>query len=175
MKKFFWLITFVILISGELPGEENAYMFTLKDLDNKPVSLASFRGKVVFLDFWASWCPPCRMSIPEVEKLYQEMKDRGVVVLGINVENSPETARDFVRSHQLKYPVLIGDDQSTRAYQVRGIPAFFIISPDGKIAHRYIGFQPALAAQWRSDIKKLLPQVIQKKKTGGQKTLKKKR
>lgn len=171
MRKYFLLLLLVPFLGN---ASENAYMFTLKNLKNEPVSLADFRGKVVFLDFWASWCPPCRASIPEVEKLYQEMKDRGLVVLGINVENNPEAARDFARSRGIEYPVLLGDEQTARAYQIRGIPAFFIISPDGKIAHRYIGFQPALAQQWRSDILKLLPPLRQQKTPGGKKLLKKK-
>jgi thiol-disulfide isomerase/thioredoxin len=130
--------------------------FTLTDLSGNKVTLSSQKGKVVFLDFWASWCPPCRASIPEVEKLYEKFGGQNVAVFGVNVENDPEAAREFVQKKGIKYPVLLGDDKVSRAYEIRGIPAFYIIDQGGNIAEHYIGFERSLGDKWADKINVLL-------------------
>jgi peroxiredoxin len=135
---------------------EKAPDFTLKDITGKTVSLAQFKGKTVFLDFWASWCPPCRRSIPEVEKLYEKVQGQDVVVLGINVEGDADAARKFVASKGMKYPVLLGDEKVARDYHVNGIPSFFIVDKDGAIVKQYQGYQPDMEAEWESEIARLV-------------------
>jgi thiol-disulfide isomerase/thioredoxin len=129
--------------------------FKLKSIDNKTVSLSDYKGKIVFLDFWASWCPPCRQSIPAVEKLHERFKGSDVVVLGINVEGDPEVARKFARKNSMTYPVLLGDNKTENAYRVRGFPAFFLIDQQGNIAKSYVGYHPGLEDTWAADIKAL--------------------
>jgi peroxiredoxin len=142
---------------------ERAPEFTLKDLSGKTVSLSQQKGKVVFLDFWASWCPPCRRSIPEVEKLHEIMGSRGdVVVLGINIEGNPGKARTFAAEKGMKYPVLIGDEKTARNYRVNGIPAFFIINQEGQIVRSYSGHRPGMEAEWESVITGLLKSAPEK-------------
>jgi thiol-disulfide isomerase/thioredoxin len=136
---------------------ERAPDFTLKDLKGEPVSLSQLKGKVVFLDFWASWCPPCRRSIPEVEKLYDAFKGSSdVVVMGINIEGNPDVARKFAASKGLKYTILAGDQKTAGDYRVNGIPAFFIVSQDGKITRHYAGYQSGMETEWENVIIELL-------------------
>lgn len=130
--------------------------FILNDVSGKPVNLSSFKGKVVFLDFWASWCGPCRNSIPAVEDLYRKFEKEGVVFFGINLENNPVLAGNFAKNTGITYTVLVGDQKTTRAYGVRGIPAFFLLDRDGNIAQTYVGYDPQLKDRWESDIKALL-------------------
>jgi len=131
--------------------------FTLKDLNGTPVTLSQFKGCVIFLDFWASWCPPCRGSIPAVENLYEKYKDKKVVFLGISVENDKAAIREFVSEYGMKYPVLMTNGTVERDYRIQGIPAFFIINEKGEIARRYYGYQPRMENEWQTEIDTLLP------------------
>lgn len=116
--------------------------FTLKGLDGKETSLKSLRGKVVLLDFWASWCAPCREELPKVERLHRELKDKGLVVLGINVGESAETAREFVRKYGLTFTTLLDPyKEVTNRYRAMAIPLTVVIDRDGKISSYNIGLQ----------------------------------
>lgn len=147
-----------------LRAAERAPDFSLSTLDGKTISLASMRGKVVFLDFWASWCPPCRSSIPYVEKLSESYADKEVVFLGVNVEGDPEAAAAFTKKQGMHYPVLIGDAAVSKAYRVQGIPAFFIIGPKGTIEGKYVGFTPGTETEWAAKINALLPAAAKRKR-----------
>ncbi|MHB9155351.1 MAG: TlpA family protein disulfide reductase [Endomicrobiales bacterium] len=137
--------------------------FTLKDTAGKTVSLSALRGKVVFLDFWASWCPPCRRSLPMVQQLHATFKDSKVVVLGINVENNAKLAAAFAKKEGLSYPILVGDGKVERAYRISGIPGFFIIDTGGRIVKKFEGFYPGMEKEWE----KLIRQALNAKKPGG--------
>lgn len=146
-----------VMLAGVAIAAEKAPNFTLKDLDGKSVTLAQLKGKVVFLDFWASWCPPCRRSIPAVEELYERYaKDPRVVVMGINVENDPNATRAFAEKNGMKYRILVDDGTASRAYRVSGIPAFFTISPDGAMGKKFVGFSGDMQNQWIAEIERLL-------------------
>lgn len=138
--------------------------FKLLDVDGKSVTLSSLKGKLVFLDFWASWCAPCRNSIPAVEKLYQKYKNDKIVFLGINLENNPDSTKRFASNTGMSYQILVGNQKTVSAYGVRGIPAFFLIDHDGKIARSYVGFQSDLADRWDTDIRDLLSKIPAQKK-----------
>jgi thiol-disulfide isomerase/thioredoxin len=130
--------------------------FTLQDTQGKTVSLASLRGKVVFIDFWASWCPPCRRSIPMVEEVYQKYKGTDAVFLGINVENDLKTAANYAKKANIGYQVLVGSDDVSRAYRVSGIPAFYIIGKDGALLQKYEGYYPGMEKEWQKVIDQAL-------------------
>jgi len=130
--------------------------FTLKDTAGTTVTLSELKGKVVFLDFWATWCPPCRQSIPKVEELAQRFKDDKVMVIGINVENNPKAVEKFMRNKKLGYTVLIGDEKVARDYRISGIPAFFILDKDGMILKKYEGFYPGMETEWEKVITQAL-------------------
>jgi thiol-disulfide isomerase/thioredoxin len=114
--------------------------FKLKDPSGKKVELKSLRGKVVMLDFWATWCLPCRDEMPHLEKLYREFKDKGLVVVGINVEDA-KTARAFMKQFGYTFLTLIDDGNVSVIYRVEGIPTVFVIDKDGKITDHYVGAQ----------------------------------
>jgi len=137
---------------GELTGAAPA--FTLTDLDGKSVSLGEFRGKVVVLDFWATWCPPCRREIPDFIDLQKEYGSRGVQIVGIALDE-PDKVEAFARQNGMNYPVLLGSDEISMRYGgIEGIPTTFIIDKSGKIVNRFEGFRPRQV--FETEIKKLL-------------------
>lgn len=114
--------------------------FTLKDPDGKKVELKSLRGKVVVLDFWATWCPPCREEMPHLEKLHRELKDKGLVIIGINTEDA-KAARSFMKKYDYTFMTLIDDGSASNIYRIDAIPTVFVIDKAGKITSHYIGAQ----------------------------------
>jgi thiol-disulfide isomerase/thioredoxin len=130
--------------------------FTLKDLSGKTVHLADFRGHPVLLDFWATWCGPCRMSIPLVQKFYQDHKDQGLVVLGMNVDEDRSSVYPFVQRFQMTYPVLYAADSSmSDAFGVEGIPTFILLDAQGRIIRRYDGFSMDMPEAWAYELQRL--------------------
>jgi peroxiredoxin len=116
--------------------------FTLTDLNGKNVSLADFKGKVVILDFWATWCPPCRKEIPDFVTMQKEYGARGVQVVGVALDELPKV-QAFVQENGMNYPVLMGTDAVVARYGgIEGIPTTFIIDRKGKIVERFEGFRP---------------------------------
>ncbi len=116
--------------------------FTLKDLGGKDVKLSSFKGKVILLNFWATWCGPCKIEIPWFNEFHQKYKDRGFVVLGISADDTVEQLKPFVAEHRMSYPVLLGrgrDDVQEALGPVWGLPTTLIISRDGKVCHKHMG------------------------------------
>jgi len=117
--------------------------FTVKDMHGRDVKLSDFKGKVVLLNFWATWCGPCKVEIPGFVELYNAYKDKGFVVVGISTDDSPEQLRTFAQQMKMTYPVLVGSDRgdiTDDAYgPMWGIPVSFLIAKDGTICHRYMG------------------------------------
>jgi thiol-disulfide isomerase/thioredoxin len=130
--------------------------FELTDLNGHKVNLASFRGHPVLLDFWATWCGPCQMSIPMVQRFYLEHKDQGLVVLGLNVDDDPSGVYPFVKQFQMTYPVLYaGGTPVSDAYQVEGIPTFIFIDPQGRVVRRFGGFRFDMVKDWEIEFQRL--------------------
>jgi len=122
-----------MLPPNELAGAAPA--FTLTNLEGKSISLADFRGKVVVLDFWATWCPPCKREIPDFIDLQKEYGSRGVQIVGIALDE-PEKVRAFAQQNGMNYPVLLGSDEVTMRYGgIEGIPTTFIIDKSGRIVN----------------------------------------
>ncbi len=114
--------------------------FELANLDGRFVSLSDFRGKPVFLNFWASWCGPCRFEMPFIQEMYEGLSDDGLIVLAINVEEDPDTIKEFIEDFGLTFPVLLDTNSGVRLkYNVRGIPATFFIDKNGIIQDIKIG------------------------------------
>ena len=116
--------------------------FELPNMDNEIRSLKEFKGKVIMLNFWATWCPPCRREMPSMEALYQEYKDRPFVVVAINEWESEEIVFPFLGQLSVfpTFPILF--DQSgdiSKQYDVKGLPTTFIINKQGEIVYRAIG------------------------------------
>lgn len=114
--------------------------FALTLFDGRAVRLEDFRGKVVFVNFWASWCPPCRAEAPMLETTWRQLKDQDVVFLGVNTQDEEPRARDFLEEFSISYPN--GRDPGGRIaidYGVWGLPEAFIIDPAGRITYKHIG------------------------------------
>ncbi len=131
--------------------------FTITDLQGKTLSLKELKGQVVFMDFWATWCPPCVVSSPEVEKLVEEYKGKKVSVLSISLDSGEGPVKRFLSTHKMTSRVfLAGESGIDISYQVDGIPAFFIIDPNGNITKAWTGYNPAMSSHWKKEIDRLL-------------------
>jgi thiol-disulfide isomerase/thioredoxin len=131
--------------------------FILKSLDGKEVKLSGLKGKVVLLDFWAVWCPPCRMSIPHLVELSDKFKGKGVVILGINLDSNPKNVPAFVKQYKMPYPVLLGGNSPVQEqYGIDSIPSFILLDKSLRVADANRGFAPELAAVWEEQINILL-------------------
>lgn len=118
--------------------------FTLKDLDGKTVSLDAFAGKVMLLNFWATWCGPCKAEIPGFVELQEKYRDR-LVIVGYSVDDTAEKARDFAVEYKINYPILLGEGREDvqDAYgPIWGIPASFLISREGRVCKSHLGIAP---------------------------------
>jgi thiol-disulfide isomerase/thioredoxin len=140
----------------EAQGLRAAPDFILKDLSQKKVKLTDFKGKVVILNFFATWCPPCRAEIPELIKLYRLNKEKGLVVLGVSldIDLPPQGLATFVKDMKISYPVLMGTTDLAEKYQVNGVPTTIVINRDGKAHSRYDGLVPA--SRFEKDLNNLL-------------------
>jgi len=133
---------------------EDAPEITLRDMDGKSVNLSDFKGKVIILDFFATWCPPCRQEIPDFIELQRTYNDKGFTMVAVSLV-SLEEAKDFARKVGINYPVLIDDGKASATYgPVRSIPTTYVIGKDFKIAKIYIGYRPKDI--FENDIKELL-------------------
>ncbi len=134
-------------------GSSAAPEFRLSDIQGRTVSLSDFRGKVVILDFWATWCPPCRREIPDLISLQSQYKGEGLQIVGVALDE-PDKVKGFAQYMQMNYPVLLGNDDVSALYGgISGIPTTFIIDRKGKIVQRFEGFTER--AVFESEIKQL--------------------
>jgi len=126
------------MTAGSGPGQE-APDFVLRDLDGHSFHLKSQRGKAVLIEFWASWCGPCRFEMPFVEKLHRRFQGKGLVVIGINDE-APEAAQEFLDDKDFTFPMLVdAGGEVASAYEVEAIPTLVLIDQEGKTVHRSVG------------------------------------
>ncbi|MHC4728919.1 MAG: TlpA disulfide reductase family protein, partial [Planctomycetota bacterium] len=139
------------------PTGKPAPAFTLQDLNGNNVSLADFRGKVVIIDFWATWCPPCIREIPDFIELYDQYKDKGFEMVGISLDQAGiSVVKSFAQKVKINYPVMMTDGRVDKAYGgITSIPTTFIIDPAGNIRKKYVGYNEK--AVFEADIKALLP------------------
>jgi thiol-disulfide isomerase/thioredoxin len=133
--------------------------FTVTDMNGAKVNLAAFEGKVIVLDFWATWCPPCKAEIPGFVELQQTYGSKGLQFVGISVdsEDTPAMLKDFATQYKMNYPVLVGGDRDDLqdAYgPMWGIPTTFVIGRDGRICRKNSGLVGK--AKYETDIKGLL-------------------
>lgn len=130
--------------------------FTIKSLDGGDVKLSAYKGKVVLLNFWATWCGPCKAEIPGFVELQDEYKD-DLVIVGFSVDDTADKARAFANEYKINYPILLGEGREDvqDAYgPIWGIPASFLISKDGRVCKRHMGIAPK--AVFEREIKALL-------------------
>jgi thiol-disulfide isomerase/thioredoxin len=123
------------------PPQAN-FKFSFKDADGRKVSLSKFKGKVIILDFWATWCVPCKAEIPGFIELQKKYGDRGLQIIGLSVDDSQSVAKKYAAEMKMNYPVLLaeGKEDILKAYDpIPSIPVSIIIDRDGKIVARHLG------------------------------------
>jgi cytochrome c biogenesis protein CcmG/thiol:disulfide interchange protein DsbE len=122
-------------------GDPVAPDFMLEGLNGTTISLSDFEGKVLFMNFWATWCPPCRAEIPDFIEAYDEYKDMGLAILGVSVDNiSPQKVNEFVKRNEMNYPVAMATKKLFQDYPApAAIPTTLVIDGTGKIRYRKVG------------------------------------
>ncbi|MBP7745622.1 MAG: TlpA family protein disulfide reductase [Phycisphaerae bacterium] len=143
---------------GLLPVGSEAPGWTLRSADGQEVSLGKLRGKVVLLDFWATWCGPCRQAMPALQRLHERYKDKPVAIFAVNCwERSPQVdPAGFLKQSGYTYPVLLNANDVAQAYKVTGIPTFYLIGMDGKILLAFSGVSPDVERQIEALIEQAL-------------------
>ena len=147
----FWVLFFLVefIVGLGMPSSAHANEvtrvapdFTVRSLDGtRDIKLSNYRGHVVYLDFWASWCGPCRKSMPVMELLSQRYADKGLVVLAVSVDEELQQAREFAGRWTLSYELAhSADGKVAEAYSLRGMPSSFVIDTDGRIIYQHLGF-----------------------------------
>jgi len=129
------------LLAAESEPAKAAPNFTLTDVNTgKQVSLSDFKGKVVVIDFWATWCIPCRKALKFYEKLYREKRDEGLVIIAISIDRREKKLRNYVRKHPVSFQVLHDPDKTAmKKFKVFKVPTTYIVDRDGKIQSKYVG------------------------------------
>ncbi len=130
--------------------------FSLTSTDGKMIKLSDYRGKVVVVDFWATWCPPCKAEIPDFIKLYSQHKDEGLQMIGISLdEGGLKDVKPFMKEYGINYPIVMGTEEVVSAYGgIRGIPTTFVIDKTGHVRGAFEGYRSA------SVFTKLIQQLI---------------
>ncbi|MSO45524.1 MAG: TlpA family protein disulfide reductase [Acidobacteria bacterium] len=139
-----------------LVGKQAPLQFTMKDMNGVDVQLSSFKGKVVLLNFWATWCGPCQAEIPDLVKLQAQYRD-DLVILGVSVDDTPDKMQPYAAEYKINYPLLIGAGRTDvlNAYgPILGLPSTFIIGRDGIVTKKHSGM--ATGEQFESEVKPLI-------------------
>jgi thiol-disulfide isomerase/thioredoxin len=138
-------------------AEKPAPNIVVQNSDGGPVDLASYRGKVVLVDFWASWCPPCKTSFPALDALYREYATKGVEVLAVNLDERRRDADTFLSAHPHRLTVLFDPKGSSPvAFGVKGMPSSFILDRNGNIRFTHMGYSGNVDASYRRELVQLL-------------------
>lgn len=164
MLKFKSLFSFTLLLamsvsnSGAASFDEPAPAFSLPDIySGESKNLEQYRGKVIYLDFWASWCGPCRQSLPLLNKLRSELGEGNFEVIAINLDENPEDGKRFLEKYPVSYPVLTDNSGDTpQKYQLSGMPTSYIIDQKGNLRGAHQGFRSGDIEKIRDSVNALL-------------------
>ena len=131
--------------------------FTLKSLEGTNLNLTEQRGKIIVINFWASWCGPCRKEMPVLETFYKKYTDLGVSVWGVNVEQENQAGRDFLADLNLTFPILFDKSNTlSESYNVEAMPTTVIVDRDGLVRYTFKGYKPGYEKKYAKAIKKLI-------------------
>lgn len=165
------LLTVPMLINAARPGADSVKLmpahgatcgegvakldFTLKDHNGAAVKLADYKGKVILLNFWGTWCGPCKMEIPGFIELQDQYRDKGFVILGVAVEDTPDAVRAYASEAKINYPLaMVQDDVEDTYGPIFGLPMSFLIARDGSICRKHLG--PVSKETVEQEIKSLM-------------------
>ena len=128
------------LALSEMPSKPLAPDFSLSDMDDKVHKLSDYRGKPVIINFWATWCPPCREELPSMNRAWKKIKNDGIAMLAINVGEDEDTIFAFTGEYPIDFTVLVDEDSNgIRTWPIKGLPTTFILDPEGRIVYQAIG------------------------------------
>ena len=131
--------------------------FELKSNSGKPVSLGALRGQIVLVNFWASWCGPCRKEMPILEQLNRQYRNKGVTLVGVNVEPDSEAASQWLKATPVSFPILYDvDSKVSKLYQVEGMPNTVIVDRKGNVRYIHRGYRPGAENEYLDQIRALL-------------------
>ncbi len=131
--------------------------FTLPSSAKQNVRLAELRGQVIMLNFWATWCNPCRVEIPHLQDLYNQYKNIGFTVIGVNIDNNKTKATRMARNLGAKFPILFDNTQTvSKLYSIKAMPFTLLIDRDGRIREIFYGYKPGYEKKYSDAIRKLL-------------------
>lgn len=162
LYKSLWMTVFLLVfftatnlsatvISGKAPN------FTLKSNSGKNIKLSELRGQVVLINFWASWCGPCRQEMPELNKLYSKYKKLGFTVLGVNVEEDNTDALTILKDDKINFPILWdSENKVSKLYNVTGMPTTVLVARDGTMRYLHRAYKPGDINQYKKWVKQLI-------------------
>ena len=145
-------LAFAATISGPAPGS------TLKSREGKTVSLSDYKGQVVMVNFWATWCGPCRQEMPLLEQIYEKYHGLGFTLLGVNVEDNPEGAKKWIQeTGPVTFPVLFDPkNEISKLYKVQTMPTTVLVARDGTMRFIHHGYKPGYEADYQNQVRTLL-------------------
>lgn len=158
------LVRFLVLACLSLPLlshavgiKDEAPDFTLKSLEGSNLRLDEYRGQVVLINFWASWCGPCRQEMPLLDKIHQRYEDAGFSVLGINVEGKLDAAQEIENETHVTFPLLIDTDQTvSELYNLEAMPSSVLVDRDGVVRYIHRGYKPGDETLYLKVVKELI-------------------
>ena len=151
------LFTTSITYAASEKTSGKAANFTLKSRSGKNVKLSELRGEVVMLNFWASWCGPCRQEMPLLEKIHKKYKRLGFTLLGVNVEENSAAAKNYLKDVKVTFPILFDNTNKTsKLYNVSAMPTTILIDRNGNKRFIHKGYKPGYENDYKKQIKKLL-------------------
>ncbi len=156
-----FLVAFTLMSSNSAFATEKlsgpAKDFTLKSRSGKNIRLAEQKGNVVLINFWASWCAPCRQEMPKLEELHNKYKDLGFVLLGINLDATPDLSKKLLKDIKVTFPVLFDpENEVSEAYNVESMPTTVIVDKNGNWRFLHKGYQPGYENDYAAQVKQLL-------------------
>jgi peroxiredoxin len=145
------------LASATVATRSIAPDFTLRRMDGPNLRLQEQRGQVVMVNFWATWCGPCKIEMPHLNKIYEKYRSSGFVLLGVNIDDNARAATDLATKLGLKFPVLLDTDKAvSRLYDLGSMPATVLIDRDGRVRHLHRGYKEGVEALYEQQVRALL-------------------